>query len=227
MRPSARAAGLARGALIGASVAALLALAPAARAETAYRYWTYWSVTDGAWQFSTIGPASAVPADGAVEGWRFAVTTAAGSAGDAPDADPATAFESICGGTAPVAGMKRVAVDVDFGVQQDAPAGEVFPEDIRECVTADEAATGYEVLRSITDVRVGEGLVCGIDAYPRVECAEIVDETPPPASGMDPAPESTVAAPESSSPAAPLVSGVALLVAAVIGGLAWRRRDRG
>ena len=47
-----------------AGATAMLALAPAARAETAYRYWTYWSVTDGAWRFATLGPASAVPVDG-------------------------------------------------------------------------------------------------------------------------------------------------------------------
>lgn len=219
-------------ALVSTVLAALLVIAPAARAETAYRYWTYWSVTDGAWRFSTIGPASAVPADGSVEGWRFAVTTAAGSAGDAPDSDPATAFESICGGTEPVAGKKRVAIDVDFGIAEDAPPGERSPADIRECITADEAATGYELLRSITDVRVGDGLVCGIGTYPQAECAAMVDEAQPTSSGLEPVPESTVAAPElssaaSSSPAAPLISGVALLVAAIIGILAWRRRERG
>lgn len=222
-----------RGAVLVSTVlAALLVIAPAARAESAYRYWTYWSVTDGAWRFSTIGPASAVPADGSVEGWRFAVTTAAGSAGDAPDSDPATAFESICGDTEPVAGKKRVAIDVDFGIAEDAPPGERSPADIRECITADEAATGYELLRSMTDVRVGDGLVCGIGAYPQAECAAMVDEAQPTSSGLEPVPESTVAAPElssaaSSSPAAPLISGLALLVAAIIGTLAWRRRDRG
>ena len=37
-----------------AGATAMLALAPAARAETAYRYWTYWSVTDGAWRFESF-----------------------------------------------------------------------------------------------------------------------------------------------------------------------------
>ena len=232
MRPSVRAAALASMMLAG-----LIVVAPAARAEAAYRYWTYWSVTDGAWRFSTLGPASAVPADGAVEGWRFAVTTAAGTAGDAPDSDPATAFESICGGTAPAAGMKRVAIDVDFGMPQDSPPGERSPVDIRECITADEGATGYELLRSMTDVRVGDGLICAIASYPLEECAEPVEAPQPASTTTAMAPESTVAAPESSSPessspessstAAPLISGVALLVAAIIGILAWRRRERG
>lgn len=232
MRPSVRAAALASMMLAG-----LLVIAPAVRAEAAYRYWTYWSVTDGAWRFSTLGPASAVPADGAVEGWRFAVTTAAGSAGDAPDSDPATAFESICGGTAPAAGMKRVAIDVDFGMPQDAPPGERSPVDIRECITADEGATGYELLRSMTDVRVGDGLICAIASYPLEECAELVEAPQPASTTTAMAPESTVAAPESSSAAsssaassstaAPLISGVALLIAAIIGILAWRRRERG
>ena len=84
----------------------------------------------------------------------------------------------------------------------------------------------------MTDVRVGDGLVCGIGTYPQAECAAMVDEAQPTSSGLEPVPESTVAAPElssaaSSSPAAPLISGLALLVAAIIGTLAWRRRDRG
>ena len=237
MRPSARAAALACTTLVSTMLlstlllttmlAALLVIAPAARAETAYRYWTYWSVTDGAWRFSTIGPASAIPADGAVEGWRFAVTTAAGSAGDAPDIDAATAFESICGSTPPATDMKRIAISVDFGMPEDAPVGERSPVDIKQCVTAEESATGYEMLRSIADVRVGDGLVCGIESYPLVECAEPIEERAPTATGIVPVPESILAASESSSPAAPLITGVALLIAATIGTLAWRRRDRG
>jgi len=60
-------------ALIGIAILAMTAIAPAARAESAYRYWTYWQGNAGAWQFATQGPATSNPADGSVEGWRFAV----------------------------------------------------------------------------------------------------------------------------------------------------------
>lgn len=209
-----------------AGAIAVLALAPAARADTAYRYWTYWSVVDGAWRFSTIGPASAVPPDGAVEGWRFTIATAIGSAGDAPDRSPADAFESICGDTPAVPGKKRVALAVDFGMPEEAPAGERSPADIRECVVGDADATGYELLRSITDVRVADGLVCGIESYPLVECAELVDGRPTSSPGMVPLPESITAAAQSTSSTGPLISALALLAAAVIGLLAWRGRGR-
>ena len=217
------------------STAVMLALAPAARAETAYRYWTYWSVADGAWRFATIGPASAVPVDGSVEGWRFAITSAAGSAGDAPEANPATAFDSICGGTAAQPGVKRVALAIDFGILQDAPDGERYPVDISTCVVGEQGATGYELLRSITDVRVGDGLICGIAGYPLAECAELVEDRAPASTGMStegaspsilPEPGSLVTAAESAPSAGPLITGLAVLVAAVIGLLAWRGRGR-
>lgn len=218
-----------------ASATAMLALAPAVRAETAYRYWTYWSVAEGAWRFATLGPASAVPVDGSVEGWRFAITSAAGTAGDAPEADPATAFDSICGGTAAQPGMKRVALAIDFGMQQDAPDGERYPVDISTCVVGEQGATGYELLRSITEVRVGDGLVCGIAGYPLAECAALVEDRPLAGTGMStegaspsipPEPGSLSAAPGSAPSAGPLITGLAILVAAVIGLLAWRGRGR-
>ena len=56
---------------------------PSAKAA-AYRYWTYWQAPAGAWVFATAGPATTVPTDGTVEGWRFAVTSAAGSAAAQP-----------------------------------------------------------------------------------------------------------------------------------------------
>ena len=229
MRTSARAAVICVTAFV-----AMAGLAPVARAETAYRYWTYWSVESADWHFATIGPSSHIPVDGSVEGWRFAVTTQRGSAQAAPDSDPATAFARLCGATAEQPGMKRIALVVDFGMPEDAPVGERSPADLAECIVAAEDASGYEVLRSVTDVRVEDGLVCGIDSYPLVECADVVDA---PAAGSTGAssgnsvtgaivPESIRQASESTSPAGPLITGLVLLVAAAIGYSAWRRRER-
>jgi hypothetical protein len=224
MRHSARAA---VAGVIALSV--MMLMAPAARAETAYRYWTYWAVNDGSWMFETIGPASNVPVDGSVEGWRFAVTSAAGRAENAPTSVAAdTAFIDLCGSTESVPGMKRIALVVDFGMPADAPPGERQPVGINECVVADTGASGYEVLRSIADVRVKDGLICGIDSYPLVECAEMVDPNAL-AANTDSATSTVTDAimptsASSGSPTGPLVSALVILLVAGIGYFAWRGR---
>ena len=64
------------------------------------------------------GPAEAAPADGAVEGWRYAV---AGAEPRFPRADGD--FELICGSTDADAGEKRVAVVIDYGTDADSEDG--------------------------------------------------------------------------------------------------------
>ncbi|MGH8970339.1 MAG: SCO2322 family protein, partial [Actinomycetes bacterium] len=85
-------------ALLGAAVLTLVSLVgPASPAQAAsYRYWGYYTWTDGAWVFATKGPDQTKPADGAVEGWRFAVTSESGSP-RVPRADGD--FAAICAGT--------------------------------------------------------------------------------------------------------------------------------
>lgn len=215
----------------GAAVAIAVAVvigAPAAHAQTAYRYWSYWSVSDGAWSFATLGPASAVPPDGAVEGWRFAVTTEQASAQDAPRTTAATAFADVCGSTAEVEGSKRIALVLDFGEPGDAPSGETPPAVVTECVVADADASGYEVLSAVAQVRAEDGLVCGIAGFPAAGCADIVDAAEATASGAVTAPPGPAATP-ASAPAlgggwAMLVSALALLGAAIVGTWVWKRR---
>jgi len=163
------------GAIIGAAVLAVTAIAPAANAESAYRYWTYWQVTDGAWAFSTQGAGTKIPADGSVEGWHFAVSGSAADAKARPAVNAATAFADICGGTAEQSGSKRVALVVDPGPAAISPEGESPFAALRACVVAPSEATGYEVLRSQLPVRVEGGLICGISDYPAHECAPAVD----------------------------------------------------
>ena len=217
----------------GAAVAIAVAVvigAPAAQAQTAYRYWSYWSVGDGAWSFATLGPASAVPPDGAVEGWRFAVTTEQASAQDAPRPAAGAAFADVCGSTAPVEGSKRIALVLDFGEPGDAPSGERPPATVTECVVADADASGYEVLSAVAQVRTEDGLVCGIDGFPAAGCADVVDtstsaSTPPSATASAQAmPASPAAAPALGGGWAMLVSALALLGAAIVGTWVWKRR---
>lgn len=210
-------------AAVMAAAVAVPALASASHAAS-YRYWTYWTAADGAWSFATAGPAQSIPADGTVQGWRFAVTTESGSADDAPRARPS--FSEVCAATPATAGRKRVALVVDPGEPQDAPPGEVPGEPMATCVMAEPDATGYEVLRTAHRVRIGDsGLVCGIAGYPVAECAAIVDDTVLPEdvadAGADP---SAAAAQDGATSAVPLLAGLAIIGALAGGIVAVRRR---
>lgn len=207
----------------------------------AYRYWTYWVAEPGesTWTFASAGPASLIPADGSVQGWRFAVTTAAGTASSQPRTAPS--FADICADTPATDGSKRVALVIDPGTGADAPPGQL-PGDVQtSCVVADTDATGYQITRSVTTVRAeGSGLVCGVGGYPTGECAPVVDEpsasSPAPTtsaaatpdaigagSAMDAAPAAAPASEAGAGSPLPLLA-VLVLAAAVGGALVWRRR---
>lgn len=158
-------------------VAALLtvAIATPAHAETAYRYWSYWLVQDGRWVFAQEGPATRLPADGTVEAWRFAISTQSGDPALAPSLSAMSAFDEVCEQTTATEGSKRIAVIVDFGTSADAPGGATPPAPVASCATVDADATSMQALSSAFDLRIEDGLVCGIDGYPATGCAEIVD----------------------------------------------------
>ena len=154
-----------------------------AQAATAYRYWAYYVASGASWQYSQRGPAAEHPADGEVQGWRFAVQ--ADSTGSlAPRTTPD--FAKLCASTAAVAGQLRVGIVLDFGTAADAPAGEKPPAGVvTGCVHVPSGASGVAVLDAAVgtgQVRIGAGLICGIDGYPKSECAPAVNvSTPTPA----------------------------------------------
>lgn len=180
-----------------ALAALVIALVASPAHAAAYRYWTYWQAapTAAAWTFSTQGAGTAVPADGAVEGWAFGVTTDSASPEDAPSTLPD--FAAICADTPAWADGKRVALVIDPGSPALAPDGEVPPPPVTACVVADPDATGYEILRSVADVRTDNGLVCGVAGYPSAECAPVLDD----------AQAAELLAEASASPAAAPISG--------------------
>ena len=155
-------------------IATVLAAGPAMAANDgpAYRYWAYWIAASGEWQFAPSGPAARAPQDGEVEGWRFAVTTAAGD--QPPRADPSGAFASACGATAAAPGMKRIAIVIDPGTTTDAPPGQSPGAARMACALIPIDATSAIALGSVSDVRADAGLVCGLDGYPSGECAPVV-----------------------------------------------------
>jgi hypothetical protein len=176
-RTTARRPGAGALAFLAVVLVTLITVITAAPAHaSAYRYWTYWQAPVGTtdWTFATQGPGTAIPVDGSVEGWRFAVTTRTGTQEDMPSPDPD--FATACADTPAVAGRKRVALVIDTGRPTDAPAGQQAPAASVTCVVADEDATGYDVLRSVTDVRTENGFICGIAGYPVGECAPVLDD---------------------------------------------------
>lgn len=239
-RRSARRAGFAMSVLVLLGLACSVVWTTAAQAS-AYRYWTYWQGTGNGWSFATAGPAALIPADGSVEGWRFAVTTQAGRAGDTPRNPPQ--FDAICADTPAAADRKRVALVIDAGTSDAAPEGQAPPVAVATCVVASPDATGYQVLRSVATVRTEGGLVCGIAGYPAGECAPVVEDptsTTSPASGPAPTPlpvatASAAIATQSATAMAtqqdsentsgtPWITLIVAGVAAVVALLLWRRQ---
>jgi hypothetical protein len=166
-----------------------------AGAATAYRYWAYYvaraTSTSTTWQYAQRGPATEYPVDGEVQGWRFAVQADAAN-GLLPRAAPD--FGALCASTPAKAGELRVGIVVDFGLATDAPAHERPPAGVVPgCVYVRDGQTGANVLEAAAAVRIGTGtdagLVCGIDGYPKTECAVVAtDHSAAPAARSTPAP---------------------------------------
>ena len=127
----------------GLLAAALASAHPAAARADGLAFWGYWHAQGGKWTFAATGPAQAHPANGAVEGWRFA--KAAGNTGVPPRDRPA--FGEICGSGAAPAGRKRVAVVIDYGDPADAPKGQRPPAAKRFCATVAQNAAAAQPIR--------------------------------------------------------------------------------
>jgi hypothetical protein len=147
-----------------------------AQAEDGYRFWGYYQWSGSQWAFAQKGSDAVVPADGAVEGWRYAV-------GGAKPRMPRAAgdFDAICGPTAAEAGKKRVALVIDPGTPSDSATGEAPPPATGTCVVTDQKATGAKILAAVAKVRIEKGLTCGIAAYPASGCGDPVKNIKVPA----------------------------------------------
>lgn len=149
----------------------------AAQAASGFRFWGYYQWTGGKWAFATKGPAQTVPADGAVEGWRFAVAPETISRLPRADGD----FATICAAAPAEQGKKRVALIIDGGLPADAPAGATPIPAKGVCVVTAPGSTGAQILSAAATVRVQKGLTCGIDNYPASGCGEAVRDANIPA----------------------------------------------
>lgn len=198
-----------------AATAALLVLGLAAPAHAAgYRYWSYWLRSGATWTYAQTGPAMHVPADGSVEGWRFAVSKDAAAKAVQPRG--AADFAAICADTPPVDGRKRVALVIDPGTGADAPdRGTTPPPPRTACAQVPTSASSADALAAVAKpLRYNSaGVLCAITGYPAAGCGDEVT--------------STSASPTSthSGPSLGLLAGAAAVAALALAAV-WQFRRR-
>lgn len=178
-----------------------------------YRYWSFWERSGDAWTYAPVGPSTARPSDGDVQGFRFAVSQ---DSKDATQPRGGAVFGVICARTPAQDGRKRVALVIDFGTSADAPSGESPPATRTACARVSPDATTADALASVArPLRYNSGaLLCAIAGYPRAGCGEAV--------GAD---ESAGAPDSGSGPSVGLLAGIAAVVA--LGAAAvWQARRR-
>lgn len=230
-------ASLRLGLVVLLALVGLAAVPSAAQAEdTAYRYWAYFTADAGAWTMATTGPADVTPADGSVQGMRFAVHgTEAREPRSAPD------FEQACGSVEPTDAGARVAVMIDPGTPEDAPDGGPAPEPASVvCVLAEPGQSAADLFAEVAEPRDEGGLICGLDGYPATGCgdpasAEEVTEDAPttvqveqPVGFPDQPAADDAAAGDGGLPTPAVIALVAGVVVALVGtGLVVSRRRRG
>ena len=229
---STRHARLRRAAIILILVTAAGAFVAAPAQAAAYRYWGFFHQDKGAWAFAQKGPAQTIPADGTVDGWRFAVADE--SSVRTPRALPT--FATLCAGTAAKAGTKRVGLLIDFGRPADSADGTTGPGPKAACVAVPPKATSSDILVAAgTTLRIDKSLTCGINGWPKTGCGDPV--APVPAAAAVPDTAINISAPVAKAAASPAaqssddgsnttrwlaLSGVVALVG-VLGFAAWRR----
>ncbi|MFI1763033.1 SCO2322 family protein [Streptomyces sp. NPDC020800] len=207
-------------------VAALVLVAGAcAQAQAAgYRYWSFWERDGGRWTYATEGPSTARPDDGAVQGFRFAVSA---DSADASRPRGTADFATICAGTPAKTGTKRVALVIDSGTAADAPSGETPPARRTACARVSPDATTAEALAAVAGpLRYDtNALLCAIVGYPKKGCGEQVAAG---GSQKSATPERSGKQQKGSDggPSLGLPIGVAVVV--LLGGAAvWQARRRG
>ena len=115
-----------------------LVLPAAAASAAAYRYWGYFTLSGTSWQFAPKGPDQTQPADGAIEGWRFAV----GDEGDTRTPRATPSFDDLCGTTKAESGKKRVGVVIDYGRPADTADGTKPPKPRGDCALVPTSCLG-------------------------------------------------------------------------------------
>ena len=200
-----------RAALLLLAALTLWATAAGPAAATGYRYWSFWERDGARWTYATQGPSTARPADGSVEGFRFAVSE---DSADASRPRGTADFATICADTPAVGGRKRVGLVIDFGTTADASSGDRPPARRTACAVVSEDATTAEALATVAKpLRYDtNALLCAIGGYPSRGCGEKV------AAGAG-------SSPSTGGPSLGLAAGLGV-VALVAAGAVWQTRRR-
>ncbi|MEU2288781.1 SCO2322 family protein [Streptomyces sp. NPDC013178] len=201
--------------------ALLLALAGPGPAQAAgYRYWSFWEHDGDRWLYATEGPSTARPADGAVQGFRFAVSE---DSQDASQPRGGADFAGICARTPAREGKKRVALVLDFGTREDAPSGETPPASRTACAQLPENATTAEALALVAKpLRYDtNALLCAIAGYPKTGCGDQVSTGKNPTATEKPSEKG-----DDGGPSVGVYAGGAL-IAALAAAAVWQARRRG
>ncbi|MGW7067326.1 SCO2322 family protein [Streptomyces sp. NPDC054855] len=208
----------------GALFAALLGVLTAAPAQAAgYRYWSFWDRDGSTWAYASQGPSTARPDDGAVQGFRFAVSA---DSKDAAKPRGAADFDTICAKTPAKDDRKRVALVIDFGTPGDAPDGESPPKPRTACARIADDATSADALAAVAKpLRYdSNALLCAIADYPKSGCGEQVSGNGE-SDGTEKKPAASDEQSDSGGPSVGLIAGVAAI--ALLGGAAvWQARRR-
>ncbi|MDT0201764.1 SCO2322 family protein [Nocardioides sp. AE5] len=214
----------------------LVAFTPgSAHAADIYRYWAYFTVTDGAFVAQGTGPSGANPADGSIEAYRYAAPADFANP-NLPRADLSKVnFDTVCADVAAAEGKKRVAVLVDFGVEEDATDGASVPAAQAWCAQVDTDANGLQVLQSVSQkVRTEDSsygpMLCAIESYPATGCGSDLAEAGTPADGEPVAfvmpGDEAASADEDDDSNLPLLIGVGAAVVVLGAGGAFLARRR-
>jgi len=173
---SRRFVGILLASLLGALAPTLL-VAGSASAADGYKYWNYFHVQGDKFAFAQSGPSGFVPKEGAVEAYRYGLSSTA--AGLPPRTDATTySFDKLCANSKAQSGQKRVGVLIDYGTTADAVGGATPPDPRAACAVVPTNANGQQVLDAVSDLRAEKGLVCGIDGYPASGCSVTVKNSP-------------------------------------------------
>ena len=164
------------------SRACLSALTVAPAHAAAYRYWGFYQLTDGAWAFAQKGSDQTVPADGRVDGWRFAV------ADDSLDPLPARRPDLRRRSAArplPRPARSGSASSSTSGARPMPPTARPRPSRRRCAPSSPRTPRARPCSPRRGDVRTEKGLVCGVAGYPASDCGGAVKEVSAEAKAAD------------------------------------------
>ena len=207
------------------------ASAPAVAESSGYRYWSFWTQSDqDEWRYASQGPTALRPSDGKVVGFRFTVSESAQGASDGNKPRGQADFTKICSDTEPEPDRKRVAVVIDPGTENDAPADETPPRPKTVCAQLEKDGSAADALaQTAPPLRYdSSGLLCAIAGYPNSGCGERTSNDNGGPSGereQGGDADDTAGGDSDGSATIPLVAGLTV-VALLAAGAVWQTRRR-